>query len=235
MIILNLSNALPSVVTALSKSLDPNAPQKVETLLQMMEDLYQQDVEKGLTVSSLLKPNIRTYTAAISSWGHSKDPTKPQRALRILKKCIDEHKKTGSKDMKPTLYAYNCCISACSNLGGATFEQQAQALKIAFSVNKAIAAASLEANHFTYATLLKVVTNLMATGTERDTVAEALFVKCSKTGYVDVGVLKNLRLAASNSLYHRLLNNVTDKNGFLNVDDIPKEWSRKVHTMNNNG
>jgi len=211
--------------------MDPSAPLKTEALLEMMEDLYNKDVENGLKTVSLLKPNIRTYTAAISAWGNSKDPSKPQRALRILKKCIDEHKRTGNEEMKPNLYTYNCCISACSRLDGATFEQTSQALKIAFSVNKAISAASLEPNHFTYATLLKAVTNLLATGPERDEVAEALFSKCAKTGYVETGVLKNLRLAASNSLYHRLLNSVTDKNGVLNVGDIPKEWSRKVNAI----
>jgi hypothetical protein len=212
----------------LSKSSDPTAPHKVEALLETMEHLYEKDVENDSSTFSVLQPNIRTYTAAICAWGNSKDFSKPQKALRILKKCVDEHKRTNNEDLKPTLYAYNCCISACSKLDGATFDQKSQALKIAFSINKAIGAVGLEANHFTYATLLKAVTNLMTVGPERDEVVEALFLKCVKNGYVDTGVLKNLRLAASNSLYQRLLQSATDRNGILNMADISKEWSKKV-------
>ena len=218
------------IITAWSKSIDPTAPHKAEALIELMEELYNRDVvEHGFKTASTLKPNIRTYTAAICAWGNSKDTSKPQRALRILKKCIDDHKRTGNEDVKPNLYTYNCCISACAKLDGATFEQKSQALKIAFSVNKAIFAASLEPNHFTYATLLKAVTCLMNAGSERDDVVEALFSKCVKTGYADAGVLKNLRLAASNSLYQRLLNGATDRNGVLHMGDVPKDWSRKCN------
>jgi len=37
------------------------------------------------------QPTTRTYTVAVSCWSRSKDITKPQRALRLLKSLLARH------------------------------------------------------------------------------------------------------------------------------------------------
>ena len=74
--------------------------------------------------------------AAITAWARSRDNTKPQRALRLLKKASDMYKETKDKRIQPTLFTYNAAIDACAKCHGAPPEVQSNALKIAFAVNK---------------------------------------------------------------------------------------------------
>ncbi len=75
------------------------------------------------------------FQAAITAWARSLDNTKPQRALRLLKKVSDMYKETKDRRIQPTLYMYNAVIDACAKCYG-TPEQQGKALQIAFAVNK---------------------------------------------------------------------------------------------------
>ena len=114
------------------------------------------------------------FQAAISAWARSDDNSKPKRALRLLKKASDTYKATKDKRIQPSLYTYNAAIDACAKCHG-TFEQQAEALKIAFAVNKAITAAKLQGNHVTYNTLLRAVNGLLDPGKEKRDIIKAVF------------------------------------------------------------
>lgn len=97
------------------------------------------------------------------------------------------------------------------------------------NVIKAIAASNhLHANHVTYATLLKAANSLLVQGNEKNEVVKAVFHKCKKEGYVDIAVLKTLKLAADQDLFHELLSESKDKSGFVNFDLAPHDWSRNV-------
>ena len=130
--------------------------------------------------------------------------------------------------MQPNLFTYNAVIDACAKCYGNP-EQQGKALKIAFAVNKAITAAKLKSNHVTYATLLKAANTLLVPGNEKNDVIKAVFNKCKKEGYVDMTVLKTLKIASDQDLFHELLNDAKDKNGHIEFDLIPSDWSRNIH------
>lgn len=165
--------------------------------------------------------------AAITAWARASDRTKPQRALKILKKVNDMYKQTGDESIKPNLYTYNAVIDACARCYGNP-EQQAASLKIAFAVNKAIFTANLEPNSITYATLLKTASNLLPEGDVRSQVVRAVFEKAKSAGYVDRNVLKAFDQASDRALYHELLKDAEDKNGFINMKNIPLDWRKKT-------
>ena len=163
------------------------------------------------------------------------------------------HKQTKDRRIQPTLFMYNAVIDACAKCYG-TPEQQAKALEIAFAVNKvslsscsnqhyvtmvitdtfllfpsqAITAAKLQANHVTYATLLKAANALLVPGKEKNDIVKAVFTKCKKEGYVDIAVLKTLKMSADQNVFNELLNEARDKSGFVNFDLTPHDWSRNV-------
>ena len=219
------------MINSWAKTWDPRAPGKAEELLTRMEDMYAEDVAAGRGDTSPVKPSIRTYTAAMGAWTRSKDNSKPQRALKILKKVSDMYKKSGDEGIKPTLFTYNIAIDACARSGGDP-EQSAQALKIAFAVNKAIIASKLEPNHITYSTLLKAAGKLLPAGDQRNEICKAVFAKCLQKGYVDTNVLKALEQASDRDLYYDLIGVAADRNGHVHFDLIPKEWSKNIPENN---
>mmetsp|Transcript_12472 Transcript_12472/g.23405 ORF Transcript_12472/g.23405 Transcript_12472/m.23405 type:complete len:664 (-) Transcript_12472:1654-3645(-) len=222
------SRTFTVMVNAWAKTWDPRATSKVEELLKRMEDMYSDDVSQGKGDTSTVKPSIRTYTAAIGAWARSRDRTKSQHALKILKKVSDMYKETHDEEIKPTLYTYNSVIDTCARNGGSP-DQSAQALKIAFAVNKAILAAKLEPNQITYSTLLKAVGKLLPQGDQRNEICKAVFEKCIAKGLVDSNVLKALEQSSDRDLFYELVGVAADKNGHVNFDEIPREWSKNVN------
>jgi hypothetical protein len=221
------SKAFTVMINAWAKTRDGRSPSKAEELIQRMEEIYAEDCKRGEGSTSTTKPSIRTYTAAITAWARSRDYTKPQRALKILKKVSDQYRKTNDESIKPNLFTYNAVIDACARCNG-NHEQQANALKIAFAVNKAILAAKLEPNSITYSTLLKAANNLLPEGDVRNQVLRAVFEKAVSSGYVDYNVLKAFDQASDRELYHELLKVAEDKNGFVTMKNLPDEWKKNV-------
>jgi len=160
-------------------------------------------------------------------WVRSRDNTKPQRALRILKKVSDMYKVSHDEAIKPTLFTYNVAIDACAMCNGNT-EQQNEALKIAFAVNKAITASKLEPNHITYSTLIKAAGRLLPQGEQRSEVVSAVFKKCQNKGYVDTNVIKALEQAADRTTYYNLMEKACDRNGHFHQEEIPREWTKNI-------
>lgn len=222
------SRTFTVMINAWAKIWDPRSTAKVEELLKRMEDMYADDVKDGHSQTSSVKPSIRTYTAAMGAWARSRDRSKAQHALRILKKTSDMYKETHDEEIKPTLYTYNAAIDACARSGGSP-DQSAQALKIAFAVNKAILAAKMEPNQVTYSTLLKAVGKLLPAGSQRNDICKAVFEKCAAKGYVDASVLKSLEQSSDRDLYYQLVGAAADRNGNVCFDDIPREWSKNIH------
>lgn len=220
-----------AVITAWSKTRDDRSPHRAEELVERMERLHAEAEAKArggyLTKDEWTKPNTRTYTAVINCWARSRDNTKPQRALRILKK-MNDLAKNGDESVRPNLYTYNSAIDACAKCRG-TSEQQAQALKIAFAILKAIQVAkNVKPNHVTYGTLIKATGNLMPAGPERNDIARAVFEKCCKAGMVEDVMLKHLRMAVDGDVLQEVLKGVMDRNGFADYSKIPPEWTKNV-------
>jgi hypothetical protein len=132
-------------------------------------------------------------------------------------------------DAAPTLISYNTAIDACARTRGDA-EQQTAALKIAFAIFKAVNVSEvMDANHVTYATLLKAASFLMPPGDERNKVAEAVFSKAVAAGMVEGAVVKNLQKATDASVLQRLLKDMQEAgSGHIDYRRIPPLWSKHV-------
>ena len=124
-------------------------------------------------------------------------------------------------------------MEACSKCRG-TGDQQAQALRVAFAVNKALLQASsrtgssVEPNHLTYAALMKCAQKLMPAGKERNDVARAVFQRCVKAGMVDTNVLRQLQMASDREEFYDLCKPLLDVKGRVQFDDLPSDWNKNV-------
>ena len=68
----------------------------------------------------------------------------------------------------------------------------------------------------------------MIAGDQRNDIVKAVFTKCKKEGYVDVTVMKTLKLAADQDLFHELLDETKDKTGRVDFNLVPNDWSRNI-------
>ena len=68
----------------------------------------------------------------------------------------------------------------------------------------------------------------MVPGDQKNEVVQALFNKCKKEGYVDITVMKTLKLAADQDIFHSLLDETKDKTGRVDFNSAPSEWSRNM-------
>lgn len=215
-----------AAITAWSKAPDPY---RAEKLLTRMESMYENELASGRKTrrANSLKPNSRTYTAVVTALSRSRDAQKAQKSLKLLKKMLDMHR-GGNEGMKPSQFTYNAVIEACARTKG-TGDQQVKALKIAFAVRKAMSAAEgVDPNCITYISLLKCVQNLMPRSEERNSVAKAVFLDARQASVVNSRVLREFQMASDRHVFDELAAECLDKQGNVNADQIPSEWSKKA-------
>ncbi len=204
---------------------------RVEELVKEMEDVNEQmeaDAKgKSIPRAKSVKPNNRTYTCQISAWAKSKEPTKAKAALKILQK-MRLLAESGDEDAKPTIQTYNAVIDACARCQGLG-EQQVEALKIAFAVNKAIKADSdVKANPTTFANLIKCTKYLIPQGDERNNVATAVFESARKAGLVNGRVIREMLSTADRDIFDKVAGELVDMYGNVSYADIPPAWKKNA-------
>jgi hypothetical protein len=76
---------------------------------------------------------------------------------------------------------------------------------------------------------LKACANLIPTDEERRrVVVEPVFLQCCKDGQVGEIVLRQLRLAAPEDLYNKLLGDISQTGLRVTLKDLPPEWRCNV-------
>jgi pentatricopeptide repeat protein len=109
-----------TVIAGWAVSKDPQAPQRVEALLKMMEDLHHHE---GLET----KPNKIAYNAFMDCLSRSKDPSAPRRAETVLRRMQDQWR-AGVEGMKPDTVSFTSVITAWSRSSDAVAPERAEAL-----------------------------------------------------------------------------------------------------------
>ncbi|KAG7342234.1 PPR: pentatricopeptide repeat domain containing protein [Nitzschia inconspicua] len=94
-----------SVATCLVKSKQPEAPLKVEALLDELNRLYQE------TGDPSLKPSIRSYSICFEAWAKSEIPEAADKILEWLYRLQDDFE-AGRSDIAPGKWAYNAYLEA---------------------------------------------------------------------------------------------------------------------------
>jgi len=110
--------AFTTTIKAWSKSTNPDAPNRAESLLRKMIELYDDGKNQNF------KPDVMTYTSVIQCWVKSKKFEAPEKAECILRH-LQSMERDGDDTMSPDTIVWNSAISAW---GSAEDGERAEAL-----------------------------------------------------------------------------------------------------------
>ncbi len=159
----------------------------------------------------------------ISALAKSTLPIKAVDAESILNTMIDSYHK-GNGDAKPSPRTYGTILNACAYTDSDNKKDKAAAFKIARRCFKEIINGSNgQPNSMAFSLFLSACLKLVPPGTKRDQLIASVFDECCKQGMVDVGVINNIR-RSSPHLRKQLLHNANLENGFIKINNIPKQW-----------
>lgn len=156
---------------------------------------------------------------------------KARKALKMLERLENSHI-NGSWDVKASTRSYNMVINACANSFKQDEKERAQAVDIALKVySKLIASNHVDADRFTYISLLKVCGKLMQTNSKRrQKLVSEFFGSCCDEGLVCDDVLENYLLAASSSSIIPEIAELmkSPKQSKLRSSMLPSEWTSRA-------
>lgn len=221
------TSVMNSVLFAWSTCGDENAGRITETYLDEMEKAY----ENGMTH---LQPDSRTYGLVLSSWSKSSNADKASRALQVLER-MESQCNNGNTKVKVDEHAYSLVINTCAfSNSGADTEQEA--FEIAVQVmDKIMELPNQFPTSLTFGWFIQACGRLRVTEMQRSQQIKKAFIACCEAGLVNDFVLHRLKGAASESLYHELME-PTKKNRpltenirqWVHISQLPVEWKRNV-------
>lgn len=177
-----------------------------------------------------LKPDALAYNTVINAIAKSDRKDKAQKALRILRTMDKLYRAGQNKDARPNEFTYTSVLNSCafSSVGGPDTRRKALDTAI-FTLEELQASSYGRPNHVTYGMFLKACANLIPTDEERRrVVVEPVFLQCCKDGQVGEIVLRQLRLAAPEDLYNKLLGDISQTGLRVTLKDLPPEWRCNV-------
>ena len=220
-------NTYNGVLSAWANSNAKPAYFKSLAVLQKMWKLYEDGNEA-------VKPDAHAYNTVISAVSRSHIEDKAQKALRLLRQ-MDLLYRSGeeqNRDVRPNEITYTSVLNSCAYSIVEDEKVRQKALDTAiFTLEELMDSPYGRPNHVTYGMFLACCANLIPSDDElrRITVIEPVFLQCCKDGQVNELVLNQLRLAAPDDLYGKLLGKVVkSKNGKVSIEDLPQEWRCKV-------
>jgi hypothetical protein len=208
-----------SVMECYSKSADPNAS---VAALELLETCF----EKSATDPSL-RPNLRTFTMAISALAHCPRQGNAAKARDLLTRLVELYETTGDSSLKPNEYPYNYAINCAANTMG---RDKLEAFSIATKTFQEMRNSLLvKPDSFTYAFWIKACNNLLPPRSELHTkCVRFAFEECKKDGLVTKELLNRLQKGSSQKVISSLLGNNTSGYRSLQVHDVPPSWSRNT-------
>jgi len=232
------------VIQSFALSKDDDKAMNAEKVLLRMEQLHD---EYG---DASIRPHVQSYIAAMSAHIKSKAPDKAKQTLFLLQH-MDERNRANANNPKPTTECYNTVLMACARPPkDAEMSDKQVAFRIALSMMKVLmktppntinnnsnnnpSSVSLTCNEETFELLLKCCAKLLPWNDSSDNKTRVntirfIFLQACRYGCVNEKVLKELKNAAGNALYQRLVGTE-----YTISDDVmellPKSWSRNLKT-----
>lgn len=208
------------VIETLSVSSNPRRMEQAEQLLLEMEEAIGNDT----TCSA---PNAESYARVINVWKTCKSTDKVPRAKAILWRMEEKYNQllsTQSGKSDDFVGVFNAFVRVCGSTRVKSEEKGSEIFREALIAVESIRTLKgLEPNAETYAALLEACENLLPLGRERQNVIEKVFRLCCNDGMVDENVLIQLRSAATQEQYSKLVNSVSE-----DVDGtkmVPEAWT----------
>ncbi len=214
--------AFTSVCDAWSKSNEVDASDRVQALIEWMNDLSNDGYVDVL-------PNEYTYNCLLTAIARSKDPHKANKSLAVMR-FMQSH-----PTLSVNMFNYNNVLSACSYTHG-TATDRFNAIKVAVTViEEAMEQAARDDRlNVTFGIFFQACANLMNDESEKskiEKVVETVFNRCCDRGQVDSKLLLQFRQAATQQLYLKLFGSFRSFPR-INVKEIPNEWKQNVKSRN---
>ena len=128
--------------------------------------------------------------------------------------------------VEPNIYTYNAVLNACAYSIGDN-EEKMNVFKIASRTFADLTKSKIcEPDAITYGTFLRCCSSLMQSGKERDSIVEAVFMKCVKEQKLSEFVLTQIREAASKELYQKLRPWDVTRKGKSIIINSKKPWDQ---------
>jgi hypothetical protein len=210
---------ITSVMECLSKSADPGAPARAESLLQEAFETYRKNSDPELM------PNLRTFTMAIFTLAKNHGCIVKARAL--LTQLVELYESTNDPQLLPNEYPYNYVLNCAAN----TLENKLEAFQIATRTYQEMRQSDIvRPDSFTYAFWLKCCNNLLPPGDVRTKCVSYAFEECKKDGLVTKEVLTRIFQGNPPELVDQLLDIANNSQRLpyrsIQLKDLPPGWSR---------
>ena len=197
--------------------------ERVEAILNQMEDLYQSGRRH-------VKPSAVSYITCISAWARSNHRQKVLRAQAILRR-MEQAYRSGNLDAKPNLLAYNALLNSCSFPIGNDAHERFHVARVALDTLEELRNSNYgNPDDITYATVLKTLGRCIPRGSILNEMVEKEFESCCQDGQVNDFVLRELD-HASPEVYIKHFGNEDLSDDVMKK--IPREWRRNVSLKRN--
>ena len=188
---------------------------KVEKLIELQEAMVEGPDDS-------LKPNARTYNAAMAAMSRALDSKKAPRSKKFMDRMKRRYEE-GDESCAPSLLTYKSLLNSCAYTYGEP-EDKLVAFQIAVdALNELRQSSSLEPDHRVFGLFLRACGNLMPSNRKRDSVVESSFTKFCKDGLISDYVLEEFEKVASEELQLKILGGFPEDG-----EKTPAEWSRNV-------
>jgi pentatricopeptide repeat protein len=124
-----------TVLNAIAKSGEVDAPQRAERFLQTMLENYYYYLQtttnidkKDLDDGVIIKPDKISFTTVMDAWANSGDKRAPVRCEQILRKMEHLHHFWGDDDLQPDVHTFNTVIKAWAKSSVTSAASQAEKL-----------------------------------------------------------------------------------------------------------
>jgi len=207
-----------SVITALGKSKQPRAAEKAEQILEEMEYISSHGARD-------LAPNTIVFNAVIDAFARSKSVSKAYRAELLLERMLEESE-NGNSSIRPDTITFNSVIKAAARSTYGDSISRNEAYLIGLNAFKTLHRLDYcRPSSVTYVTFLKLLDNLIESGTSRDHMAERVFGLSVSLGLANDAVRSQLWKTCSPLVARRIMSSFNGKDG---AKENESQWNLEI-------
>jgi hypothetical protein len=186
-----------------------------------------------------VEPDAETYRLMLDIWRNSKSPDKLSHGIELLEEFKGklDHDSTlmaPSASCESVVAVFNSFIRLCGATSSSKKDvfQRSKIMNTALLSVEAMKALNLEPNCETYTALVEACDHLLPSSDspERQQVLENVFQRACEEGFVNQGLLEQLKLAASTYLFTKLV--VARSVQVEDIKVLPDSWTRNVKGFN---
>jgi len=168
-----------------------------------------------------LKPNERVYTSFIRALTKAKVSKLGQKAWVILErmKMLSD---LGNKGIKPTIFTYNAVLYACSESLSDDANVNLETFKVALKAFNSLTEEGERLDHVTYGNMFRCA-SLLPQGSQREALIATVFDRCSRNGFINSYVIRDLQLVAREEFWRDLCQ---CPKGEIDIAFLPTGWTK---------